>query len=61
MFRLHTSNDAAKLADALGEQLCATRDNPLVPARVLVPQAGLKRWLQGYLAERLGVIANVQG
>ncbi len=60
MFRLHTSNDAAKLADALGEQLCATRADPLVPARVLVPQAGLKRWLQVYLAERRGVIANVE-
>ena len=60
MFRLHTSNDAAKLADALGEQLCAARDNPLVPARVLVPQAGLKRWLQVYLAERMGVIANAE-
>src|SRR5690242_5575777 len=60
MFRLHTSNDAAKLADVLGEQLCAARDNPLVPARVLVPQAGLKRWLQVHLAELLGVIANVE-
>ncbi|HET7125981.1 MAG TPA: exodeoxyribonuclease V subunit gamma [Lysobacter sp.] len=60
MFRLHTSNDAAKLADALGQQLCAARDNPLAPARVLVPQAGLKRWLQVHLAERLGVIANVE-
>ena len=60
MFRLHTSNDATKLADALGEQLCAARDNPLAPARVLVPQVGLKRWLQVYLAERLGVIANVE-
>jgi exodeoxyribonuclease V gamma subunit len=60
MFRLHTSNDAAKLADALGEQLCAARDNPLVPARVLVPQAGLKRWLQVHLAEHKGVIANVE-
>ncbi|HKZ10811.1 MAG TPA: exodeoxyribonuclease V subunit gamma [Rhodanobacteraceae bacterium] len=60
MFRLHTSNDATKLADALGEQLCAARDNPLVPARVLVPQAGLRRWLQVYLAERMGVIANVE-
>ena len=60
MFRLHTSNDAAKLADALGERLCAARGNPLVPTRVLVPQAGSKRWLQGYLAERLGVIANVE-
>ncbi len=60
MFRLHTSNDTAKLADALGEQLCAARADPLVPARVLVPQAGLKRWLQVYLAERQGVIANVE-
>lgn len=60
MFRLHTSNDAARLADALGEQLCAARDNPLLPARVLVPHAGIRRWLQVHLAERLGVIANVE-
>lgn len=60
MFRLHTSNDAARLADALGERLHASRRHPLVPARVLVPHAGLKRWLQVHLAERLGVIANVE-
>ena len=60
MFRLHTSNDAARLADALGEQLCAARGNPLLPARVLVPHAGIRRWLQVHLAERLGVIANVE-
>lgn len=60
MFRLHTSNDAARLASALGERLCAAPANPLVPARVLVPQAGLRRWLQVHLAERLGVIANVE-
>ncbi|TAM96617.1 MAG: exodeoxyribonuclease V subunit gamma [Rhodanobacteraceae bacterium] len=60
MFRLVTSNDAARLADALGESLCGRRDDPLAPARVLVPQAGIRRWLQVYLAERLGVIANVE-
>ena len=60
MFRLHTSNDAARLADALGERLHASRGHPLVPARVLVPQAGLKRWLQVRVAKRLGVIANVE-
>lgn len=59
MFRLHTSNDAAKLANALGKQLCAARDNPLLPAQVLVPQAGLRRWLQVHLGEQLGVLANV--
>ncbi|MGH8118735.1 MAG: exodeoxyribonuclease V subunit gamma [Rhodanobacteraceae bacterium] len=60
MFRLHTSNDATRLADALGTQLRAPREHPLVPARVLVPHAGLKRWLQVHLAECLGVIANVE-
>ncbi|MGH8213780.1 MAG: exodeoxyribonuclease V subunit gamma [Rhodanobacteraceae bacterium] len=61
MFNLFTGNDAGRLADALGERLRAqVRHNPLAPARVLVPQAGLRRWLQGHLAERLGVIANVE-
>jgi exodeoxyribonuclease V gamma subunit len=60
MFRLHTSNDAARLADALGDRLGAAMDDPLVPARVLVPQAGLARWLQIHLAARLGVLANVE-
>ncbi|HEX7323913.1 MAG TPA: exodeoxyribonuclease V subunit gamma, partial [Rhodanobacteraceae bacterium] len=60
MFRLITSNDTARLADALGARLCAPTGDPLAPARVLVPQAGLKRWLQVHLAERLGVVANVE-
>jgi exodeoxyribonuclease V gamma subunit len=60
MFRLHTSNDAARLADALGEHLRTGHGNPLLPARVLVPQAGLRRWLQVHLAKRLGVLANVE-
>ncbi|MGH8214970.1 MAG: exodeoxyribonuclease V subunit gamma, partial [Rhodanobacteraceae bacterium] len=60
MFRLVTGNDAAKLADDLGKRLAAAQGNPLVPARVVVPQVGLKRWLQVHLAERLGVLANVE-
>ncbi|TAN06038.1 MAG: exodeoxyribonuclease V subunit gamma [Rhodanobacteraceae bacterium] len=60
MFRLVTANDATRLANALGESLCGQRDDPLAPARVLVPQAGLQRWLQVHLAEEFGVIANVE-
>ncbi len=60
MFRLVTSNDAARLADALGEQLRERGGNPLAPAQVLVPQSGLQRWLQAHLAERLGVVANIE-
>lgn len=59
MFRLVTANDAAKLADTLGERLASPRENPLIPARVVVPQVGLQHWLQTYLAEKLGVVANV--
>lgn len=59
MFRLVTSNDAARLADELGRRLAAAHGNPLVPTRVLVPQVGLKRWLQAYIAEKNRVIANV--
>ena len=59
MFQLCTSNNTATLADALGERLRSRGRNPLLPARVLVPQAGLRRWLQMHLAERLGVVANV--
>ena len=61
VFHLYTANDAAKLADMLGERLRAqARGNPLVPAQVLVPQMGLRRWLQVHLAESLGVLANVE-
>ncbi|MEO6968912.1 MAG: exodeoxyribonuclease V subunit gamma [Rhodanobacteraceae bacterium] len=60
MFNLYYGNDTGKLADRLGERLTAqAQDNPLSPALVLVPQAGLLRWLQVYLAERLGVAANL--
>jgi exodeoxyribonuclease V gamma subunit len=59
MFQLCTSNNAATLADALGERLRSRGRNPLLPARVLVPQASLRRWLQMHLAQQLGVVANV--
>ncbi|MGH8216843.1 MAG: exodeoxyribonuclease V subunit gamma [Rhodanobacteraceae bacterium] len=60
MFRLVTSNNAGTLADELGERLRDPHGNPLLPSLVLVPQAGLRRWLQVHLAERLGVIANIE-
>ncbi|MGH8146827.1 MAG: exodeoxyribonuclease V subunit gamma [Rhodanobacteraceae bacterium] len=59
MFRLVTANDAARLADTLGERLTTPRGNPLIPVRVVVPQVGLQHWLQTYLAEKLGVVANI--
>lgn len=60
MFNLYYGNDSARLADKFGERLTShARDNPLTPALVLVPQAGLRRWLQVHLAERQGVVANL--
>ncbi|MCE5234172.1 MAG: exodeoxyribonuclease V subunit gamma [Mizugakiibacter sp.] len=60
MFSLIYANDSAKLAAELGARLAArTRAAPLLPATVLVPQAGLRRWLQVHLAETRGIVANV--
>ncbi|MDQ2971444.1 MAG: exodeoxyribonuclease V subunit gamma [Pseudomonadota bacterium] len=60
MFNLYYGNDTGKLADRLGERLTRqAQDNPLTPVLVLVPQAGLRRWLQVHLAERLGIVANL--
>ena len=61
MFNLYTANDAAKLAGRLSERLRAQlRGRPLAQTLILVPQAGLRRWLQVSLAQKLGVIANVE-
>ncbi|GAP64944.1 exodeoxyribonuclease V subunit gamma [Mizugakiibacter sediminis] len=60
VFSLLYANDSARLAAALGERLAArARAAPLVPATVLVPQAGLRRWLQVHLAETRGIVANL--
>jgi exodeoxyribonuclease V gamma subunit len=60
MFNLYYGNDADKLAERLAERL-ATRSGSdlLVPEIVLVPQFGLRRWLEIRLAEINGIVANV--
>ncbi|HEU0195863.1 MAG TPA: exodeoxyribonuclease V subunit gamma [Nevskiaceae bacterium] len=59
-FRLITSNDTARLADLLADSLGRPRANPLTPCRILVPQSGLQRWLESHIAQRCGVVANLQ-
>jgi len=60
-FRLVHGNDADALLDRLAQRLRepVASANPLVPEIVLVPQFGLRRWLEIRLAEKLGIIANV--
>src|SRR5579883_2080076 len=60
-FRLVYGNDADALLERLAERLCVPHPAaaPLAPEVVLVPQFGLRRWLEIRLAERLGIIANV--
>ena len=60
-FRLVYGNDADKLLDRLAQRL--RMPHPAAPALapeiVLVPQFGLRRWLEIRLAEKLGIVANV--
>ncbi len=61
MFNLIYANDADALLDRLAQALRkpAHGATPLAPEIVLVPQFGLRRWLEIRLAETLGVIANI--
>ncbi|MBS0584632.1 MAG: exodeoxyribonuclease V subunit gamma [Proteobacteria bacterium] len=60
-FHLIHGNDADALLERLAARL-RTPDpaaGPLDPEIVLVPQFGLRRWLEIRLAEKLGIIANI--
>jgi exodeoxyribonuclease V gamma subunit len=59
VFHLHYGNDLRGLARRLGERLVAPDGDPLAPTVVLIPQAGLRRWLEIELAEAFGIVANV--
>lgn len=61
-FRLYYSNALDVLAALLAEELRAplAGASPLVPETVLIPQAAMRRWLQAALAQRHGVVANIE-
>src|SRR5580765_2618934 len=61
-FHLVYGNDADALLDALAGRLRAPHPAAaaLAPEIVLVPQFGLRRWLEIRLAEKLGIVANVE-
>jgi exodeoxyribonuclease V gamma subunit len=68
-FHLYSGNDADALVERLAARLISRAQNPdepgssgidlLAPQIILVPQFGLRRWLEIRLAERCGIIANV--
>ncbi|MFT3790438.1 MAG: exodeoxyribonuclease V subunit gamma [Rudaea sp.] len=61
-FHLVHGNDADALLAALAGRLRMPHPAaaPLAPEVVLVPQFGLRRWLEIRLAEKLGIVANVE-
>ncbi|GAB4180600.1 MAG: exodeoxyribonuclease V subunit gamma [Rhodocyclaceae bacterium] len=60
MFRLHLSNRIECLAERMLERLSA-RERPVFEAdAIVVPGAGLRRWLELRIARRFGVCANVE-
>jgi exodeoxyribonuclease V gamma subunit len=53
---VHRGSRTERLADALAQRLEAERPaNPLAPQTVVVAHPGLKRWLLGRFAQRVGV------
>ncbi|KAF1688619.1 exodeoxyribonuclease V subunit gamma [Pseudoxanthomonas taiwanensis] len=61
-FRLYASNSLEVLAGLLAEALRepAPGQPLLAPDVVLIPQVAMRRWLQAHLAERHGVVANIE-
>jgi exodeoxyribonuclease V gamma subunit len=60
MLHLHLSNRVEALADALLQALAGTREDPFAAEQVIVPSAGMKRWLTLRMADAMGVCAQVQ-
>jgi exodeoxyribonuclease V gamma subunit len=61
-FRLYHGNDPAVLAGVLAAELARPVPGAalLAPDTILIPQPGMKRWLQNALAERHGIAANLR-
>ncbi len=61
-FRLYYANALDVLAAVLAEEMRKPVPgvSPLTPDTVLIPQAAMRRWLQATLAQRHGVVANVE-
>jgi exodeoxyribonuclease V gamma subunit len=61
-FRLYHGNDPAVLAGVLAAELARplAEADLLQPDTILIPQPGMKRWLQNLLAERHGIAANLR-
>ncbi|WP_440997588.1 exodeoxyribonuclease V subunit gamma [Arhodomonas sp. SL1] len=59
MLVTHHSNRLEALAEALGQAMAEAPLPPLTPETVVVPHASMSHWLSLTLAERQGILANV--
>src|SRR3546814_2438600 len=61
-FHLVSSNRLEELARHLAARVAepVAEDAPLWPETILIPQPTLRRWLQAWLAQNLGIAANLR-
>ena len=57
---LTVDTDLVRLADRLAERLAVPMADPFARELIAVPGDGVRTWLSARLAERLGVVANVE-
>jgi len=58
-FEITIDTDVGRLADRLASSVAGTRQDPFASELVVVPSAGMQRWLEQQLSQRLGVAANI--
>lgn len=59
MLQIHTSNRLDTLLERLAQHLERPLPDPFTPERVVVQNPGMGRWITQRLAERNGVVANI--
>ncbi len=59
MIKVYRSNRLEQLATLLSAQLSQPKNSPLQPETVIVQSNGMSRWLSMWMADLLGVSANV--
>lgn len=57
--RLHLASDLGPLADGVADLLAAPLTDPFATETIVVPGAGVERWLSQSLALRLGISAGI--
>jgi len=60
LIKINHSNDLNRLFSKLSDQITLNRENLLSPIKIVIPVAGIKKWLLLKFADKFGVTPNIE-